>query len=346
MARKDGSNGVTVAGHLSRPIPKLTQGENVTPVHGDRNPAVACRGAAGAGGAFQVGDTVSVRYTVEKSNGDPWMLSEFSYGRIMISGPTFNYQRVIPEKNDVPSRSVENDDGSFTYTFADPLPAVYAAPYNDTASFGLDDGELTGQALLNGTYTVGMYMAWAYTVEGEGHRDSGNITADFLIGTGPLQSREVVAQDNCNQCHESLRAHGELRRDVKLCVLCHTAGSEDKNVGSAAGGTPGVSMDFKVMIHKIHNGAHLPSVLGVSTNPDGTRNYNAAPQPYQVVGFGNSVIDFSHVKFPVWPSLNIAMPRDAGYTALSPTNRTKEDNIRLGVVACDKCHGTPTAPGR
>ncbi len=317
---------------------------------GDDTPGVvlavaALSGGTGPGGTFKVGDTVSVRYTVTKSNAEPWMLSEFTYGRIMISGPTFNYQRVIPEKSDVLTRSVKNTDGSFTYTFADPLPAVYAAPYNDSPSFGIEDGELTGQALLNGTYTVGLYMAWAYTVEGEGHRDSGNVTADFLIGTGTLQPREVVAQDNCNQCHDSLRAHGELRRDVKLCVLCHTAGSEDKNVGSVAGGTPGVSVDFKVMIHKIHNGAHLPSVLGVTTNSDGTRKYDATPQPYQLVGFGNAISDYSHVKFPVWPSLSIAMPRDAGYTALSPTNRAKEDAMRLGVVACDKCHGDPDGAG-
>lgn len=339
----DGRDGADGQNPPDEPTPtELEQGDEAPGVVLE---VVALSGGSGAGGTFQVGDTVSVRYTVEKSNGDPWMLSEFSYGRIMISGPTFNYQRVIPEKSDVLTRSVENSDGSFTYTFANAIPAVYAAPYNDSASFGLDDGELTGEALLNGTYTVGLYMAWAYTVEGEGHRDSGNVTADFLIGTGALQPREVVAQDNCNQCHESLRAHGELRRDVKLCVLCHTAGSEDKNVGSVAGGTPGVSMDFKVMIHKIHNGAHLPSVLGVSTNPDGTRDYDATAQPYQVVGFGNSIHDFSHVKFPVWPSLNIAMPRDAGYTALSSTNRAKEDNIRLGVVACDKCHGDPDGAG-
>jgi len=339
----DGADGADAVTPPPDPTPtQLEQGDDAPGVVLE---VVELSGGTGPSGTFQVGDRISVRFTAEKLNGDPWMLSEFSWGRILVSGPTFNYQRVIPEKTDVLTRSVANDDGSYTYTFADALPAVYAAPYNDTTAFGLEDGELTGQPLLNGTYTLGLYAAWGYTVDGESHRDSGNITADFLMGTGPLQPREVVAQDNCNQCHESLRAHGELRRDVKLCVLCHTAGSEDKNVPSVAGGTPGVSVDFKVMIHKIHNGAHLPSVLGVSTNSDGSRNYNATAQPYEVVGFGNSITDYSHVKFPVWPSLSIAMPRDAGYTALSSTNRGKEDTIRLGVVACEKCHGDPDGAG-
>jgi OmcA/MtrC family decaheme c-type cytochrome len=337
----DGSDGQDGQDPPPDPTPtELSQGDDPP---GVVLTVVGLSGGSGSGGSFRVGDRVAVRYTVEKTNGDPWMLDEFSYGRIMISGPTFNYQRVIPEKTDVLTRSVENSDGSFTYTFADPLPAVYAAPYNDTASFGLADGELTGEALLNGTYTVGLYTAWAYTVEGVGERDSGNVVADFVLGTGPLEPREVVAQDNCNQCHESLRAHGDLRRDVSLCVLCHTAGSEDRNNPAVFGGTPGASVDFKVMIHKIHNGAHLPSVLGVTTDANGARDYSATPAPYVLVG--HSAADFSHVKFPVWPSLSIAMPRDSGYTALSAPNRALEDNMRSGVVACDKCHGDPDGAG-
>ena len=306
---------------------------------------LALSGGTGAGGSFRVGDTVSVRYTLTKSDGAEWNLSELNYGRIMISGPTFNYQRVIPERSDVLNLSTRNADGSLTYVFPVALPATYAAPYNDTPAFGPEDGELTGEALLNGTYTVGLYFGWNYTVEGAAYRESDNAVEHFTIGAGPIETREVVAQDNCNQCHQSLRAHGELRRDVTLCVLCHTAGSEDKNVSTVANGTPGVSMDFRVMIHKIHNGAHLPSVLGVSTNVDGTRNYAAGAQPYQVVGYGNSIADFSAVRFPVWPSLNIAMPRDQGYTALSTPNKALEDEMRYGVVACAKCHGDPDDGG-
>jgi OmcA/MtrC family decaheme c-type cytochrome len=303
-------------------------------------------GGSGSGGNFRVGNQVRVTYTLTKNDGTAWKLAEMGFGKMLVSGPTFNYQRVLPEVSDVATASVENADGSFTYTFADPIPATYAPPYNDTPSFGPGDGELTGEALLDGTYTVGLYFGWDYTVDGQPFRDVGNVEKNFLFGGAvTIDPREVVKQENCNQCHESLQAHGGMRRDVGLCVLCHTAGAEDKNDPSVANGTPGVSVDFRVMIHRIHNGAHLPSVLGVATNPDGSRNYSAAPAPYQIVGFGNSVNDFSDVHFPVWPNAQIAMPRDQGYSALPAPSQALEDTIRTGVASCSACHGDPDGAG-
>ncbi|MFN0008675.1 MAG: multiheme c-type cytochrome [Planctomycetota bacterium] len=303
-------------------------------------------GASGADGTFQVGDRVSVTFELRKDDGSLWELSEMTTARLMVSGPSFNYQRVLPQVTDVAAASVDNGDGTYTYTFASPIPAVYAAPYNDTASFGLTDGELTGQPLLAGTYTLGCYFAWTYTVEGDSFRAAGNVEQDFLFGGAlALESREVVKRENCNQCHSSLQAHGGIRQDVKLCILCHTAGSEDRNVPGVAGGTPGTSVSFEVMIHKIHNGKHLPSVLGVATNPDGSRNYTAAEEPYELVGFQDSINDFSEVAFPVWPNLTTTMPRDRGYSALTSQAKGKEDEIRRGVTDCAKCHGDPDGTG-
>jgi len=74
------------------------------------------------------------------------------------------------------------------------------------------------------------------------------------------------------------------------------------------------------MIHKLHNAEHLPSVLGIATNPDGSRIYAAPKQFYEIVGYGNSVNDFSEIAFPVWLNLNIAMPRNQGYTVLAPVD--------------------------
>src|SRR5678810_1080708 len=104
-------------------------------------------------------------------------------------------------------------------------------------------------------------------------------------------------------------------------------------------------MCIRDRIHRIHNGEHLPSVQGVATNADGTRNYAATPKPYKIVGFQNSVIDFSAVAFPVWPNLNIAMPRDFGYTVLTAPQKATDDLIRMGVTACAKCHGDPDGTG-
>lgn len=307
---------------------------------------ISIDGATGLDGTFQVGDQLSLTFTAKKDDGSDWDLAEFSRGRALVSGPTFNYQRVLAEVKDVATASVDNGDGTWTYTFSTPIPATFLAPLNDTPSFGPEDGELTGQPLLAGTYTVGLYFTWDYKVAEASFRDVGNVTASTqFLGATVVQERELVAQENCNACHETLQAHGGMRRDVTLCLMCHTAGAEDRNVATAAGGTPGVSIDFKVMVHKIHNGAHLPSVNGIATAFDGSRIYDATPQPYQIVGYGNAVHDFSDVEFPRWPSLSYSMPKDAGYSQLTSGAADLEDIQRSGVVDCDACHGDPDGVG-
>ena len=119
---------------------------------------------------------------------------------------------------------------------------------------------------------------------------------------------------------------------------CHTAGAEDMGSTDMGDATP-QTIDFRVMVHKIHNGAHLPSVQGITTAADGSRVYGAGT-PY-IVGTTN----FSGINFPSFPNYNIAMPKDAGYSSLAAANRTKEDNVRKGVTSCFNCHGDPDGNG-
>jgi len=334
----------------------LSQGDDLPGVEVE---ILGLSGGSGSGGAVQAGDTLSITFRARKSDGSDWDLSQLYRGRALVSGPTFNYQRVIAEQTDVLTASTQNADGSYTYRFPVPIPATYLAPYNDTTAFGSDDGELSGQALLEGTYTVGLYLVWSYTVDDEGFRDAGDAVADFAFGSASaLTPRAVVGQENCNACHETLQAHGQQRRNVTLCLLCHTAGAEDRNPA-----TPGASVDFRVMVHRIHNGKHLPSVLGITTNPDGSRNYAATPVPYELAGFNDEVTDFSESSFPAMPSAYVAftydaagtsytgafgngpMPRDTGYSALSGTNKRLEDLVRTGNVSCASCHGDPDGAG-
>jgi OmcA/MtrC family decaheme c-type cytochrome len=303
-------------------------------------------GASGADGTFQVGDTISVSFTLKNRAGKNLLPSEMDFLGMMVSGPTTNYQRVVAEQFDVAAKATANGDGTWTYKFASPIPAAYLAPLNDTDAFGPDDGELTGQNLQPGTYTVGFEGYKAYLVQGTTYRDAMNATQDFLFGGATtLAPREVVKVSNCNQCHNELRAHGTIRRDTKLCVLCHTAGAEDRNTPSVEGGTPGVTIDFRVMVHKIHMGKHLPSVLGVGTKDDGSRDYTLSGKPYRIIGFGDNVLDFSDVSFPAWPNLDVPMPRDSGYGALDAASKAKDDAIRTGPTACALCHGDPDGDG-
>lgn len=295
-------------------------------------------------GKANVGDLLEVDFTVATTGGDPLELSTMARGAIMVSGPTSNYQRVIASQGDVLTAATKRAIGAYTYKFSVPIPSTYLAPLNDTGD--LTEGEMTGETLLSGTYTVGIEIRKDYTVDGTTYRDPGNASFDFLLGSATtLEPREVVTLAHCNVCHTELHAHGDNRDKIVNCLLCHTSGSEDRNTSSVAGGTPGVSIDFKVMIHKIHAGAFLPSVLGVTTNSDGSRKYDATPQPYEMIGYGDSLIDFSEIEFPAWPSFYTGMPRDQGYTTLTSGQQSLENSMRKMPAGCDKCHGDPDGDG-
>lgn len=301
-------------------------------------------GGSGEGGFFRPGDHVHVAFTLRKNDGTPWNLFEMSIGSSLVSGPTFDYQRVIAENDNVVAASAEQAPGEFTYAFDAPIPSAYLPPLNDSPAFGAGDGEMQGEPLLDGTYTVGLSFAWTYTVAGRVFHDVGEATADFLVGgSATLVHRQVVGQQNCDQCHVQLQAHGGLHRNLTLCLCCHTAGAEDANDPSVAGGTPGVTINSRVMFHKIHNGAHLPSVLGVTTNPDGSRDYGngSTHKPYVLVDSAGVVHDYSDVGFPVWPNRTIPTPKDFGYHLLPAGAQALEDKIRTGITTCRVCHGDP-----
>jgi hypothetical protein len=303
---------------------------------------VSLGGASGPGGVFQIGDTVAVTFTVRTKAGLDLPLSAIDDAAIWIAGPTSHYQRVLPAGRDqlslvdVKTRALRNADGSYTYTFASALPAAYGPPLFDTTKF--TTGELTGQPLEHGTYTLALRLYRTYAVGTDSLRDVGSQTRDFPLGTGSvLEPREVVTTNNCNQCHRAVQAHGGTYRDVNLCLTCHTAGAEDRNSTDTGDSTP-VTIEFGTLIHKLHNGAHLPSVLGVGVNADGTRSYAAVPVPY-IVGGGTDPSNFSDVEFPVWPSLSFPTPRNKGYSALTAAQQATDDQTRTGVIACEKCHG-------
>lgn len=94
------------------------------------------------------------------------------------------------------------------------------------------------------------------------------------MGTGPTRSIAVSA--SCNECHANLATHGDHRVNVEYCVTCHNPGSADPHSGN--------TVDFKVMIHKIHRGENLPSV--------------EAGGQYAIWGFSNVKHDFSEVVYP------------------------------------------------
>jgi hypothetical protein len=303
-------------------------------------------GGTGPNGALRAADTIAVRFQITADAGCVVPIDALDGASVWFSGPTSNYQHVLPAGrersaySDVASKAVANGDGTYTYTFVDPIPAAYGPPLNDTTKF--KDGELTGQALLDGTYSVAMRAFRNYTVQGNGTVDAGEDLRDVLFGAATkLEPREVVRIENCNRCHVAMQRHGGTTRDTRLCVTCHTAGAEDGNSTEQDDPT-NETIEMQVMIHRIHSGRHLPSVIGIATKPDGSRDYAAKPRPFVL---GAAEIDRSWVGFPSSPAAFFPMPRDVGYSALGAAEKAKEDLVRKGVVDCWRCHGDPDGAG-
>ena len=148
-------------------------------------------------------------------------------------------------------------------------------------------------------------------------------TFDFVPAGGTPTPRDIVRTQDCNQCHglpngttsptgsAGLAAHGGSRRDVELCVICHQPQDIDPDTGN--------SLDMKQFIHKIHMGSSLPSVQ--------------AGKPYQIIGFNNSVNDWSTVVYP-------ADVRRC-QTCHNPKNGAAQTNAWLTTptrAACGACH--------
>lgn len=126
------------------------------------------------------------------------------------------------------------------------------------------------------TTTLGIYATRDMTgIQDKNYYD--NVEQDFVPnGSAVTQVWDMISTDACNQCHNPLSAHGGARYEVKLCALCHSPQTTDPDTGN--------TVDLKVMVHKIHMGENLPSVQ--------------AGTPYQIIGFGNAITDFSTVAFP------------------------------------------------
>lgn len=268
---------------------------------------VSVDGATGAGGAFQVGDIPEITYTVLDDDGVSYAPSDLSKIYFNMSGPTTHPQIVewYQDITDVATASVDNNDGTYTYSFINPIPATYHAVPNDTTDLGEDDGDWGGLALVDGTYTIGGVAYLTITdPDGTSWYDTDNTTSQVLFGAATaLEQNEVVLAENCASCHgDTFRMHGGSRQTLDICLTCHVDGGEDRYSGTDGTVTPGVTIGMTSMVHKIHNGDELANGYEVAGYPgdstaEGYPNYN--------------LTDYSDVAFPSWP---------------------------LGAAHCDSCH--------
>ncbi len=192
----------------------------------------------------------------------------FIIARIVESGEYIDY---ITRDQEGATQAASEDEGEYedlgggvyNYTFATVLPEDY-------------DRSLTHTVALYGEKTI------------DSQTFVSNATFDFVPNGGTVRTvRDIVATESCNSCHDPLALHGGVRRDVGVCITCHTSKIINPETGETIDQIDpqsGNNLGFNIMIHKIHMGEMLPSV--------------EAGTPYFITGFNDTVHDYSTVVFP------------------------------------------------
>ena len=162
------------------------------------------------------------------------------------------------------------------------------------------------------THTIGVYSNRNLTEFDLGTQFSDDVFHFVPSGSQVRNVRSVVKTESCNRCHDPLALHGGARQKVELCVLCHTPQTTDPDTGN--------TVDMPVMTHKIHLGADLPSVK------DG--------KPYRIIGFNQTVLDFSGVRFPA-DVRRCEVCHEQGRTAAPQATNYLNKPSR---AACGACH--------
>jgi OmcA/MtrC family decaheme c-type cytochrome len=226
----------------------------------------------------------------------------FIIARIVESGEYIDYITRDQEGATQASSEDEGDyqdlgGGMYNYTFATMLPADY-------------DRSQTHTVALYGEKTIDS-QTWV-----------SNATFDFVPNGGEVRTvRDIVSTESCNNCHDPLALHGGVRRDVGVCITCHSSKIINPETGELLDQIDpdsGNNIGFNIMIHKIHMGEMLPSV--------------EAGNPYFIIGFMGSVHDYSTVVFPQ-DIRNCTKCHDESLA--SQANDYKNDPTR---ASCGSCH--------
>lgn len=322
-----GSSGPPQSG-LPRPIGTATTiSAQITAVTGGSGPIVTFHLLDQNGQPLTGLQPAQVRFAVAKlvpgTNGGPSAWQSYvntveqpgtpAAGAVAWWGTTPTRQATAEVATTTGGVLTDNKDGSYTYKFAKALDAYTPADAQGAA--------VTYDATL--THRIGLELRG--TATGGTNNAINNPVYTYLPATGAttgLFTRDVVNDAECDACHDKLQFHGGPRTDVQYCVLCHNPGTTDAQSGN--------TLDFKVMVHRIHSGVTLPTVVAAgSTSP-------AQGVGYVIWGFGKTLYNFSTVRFPQ-DKRNCTTCHRASDPSTPDANNYQ--NVPNG-AACGACHDT------
>ncbi len=258
-------------------------------------------------------------YLTRQVSGKPWIDSAGTTHPPAVAAPTTVTQAV--SESATAARIAGGTGGVYTYTFAAPVAT------------GLDTAATT---------RIGMYGN--RTVNGE--VQSASNTFDFVPAGGAVTGEDLISDAQCNVCHGVVRAHGDQRLGVKLCLTCHTPQTIDPETNG--------SVDMAVLVHKIHTGKAVSNSQGVPYSTGTNNGAPVTPHPmlgtagYTVVGYGPN----NPATFPASSTFEYSK-----HAAMGPSHTTYFETTTAGTgtganVAvsdpgiarnCALCHGTANA---
>jgi OmcA/MtrC family decaheme c-type cytochrome len=158
-------------------------------------------------------------------------------------------------------------------------PGQYHYTFTATAPAGFDP-TVTNTVAVNGIRSLTAFdLGTSYA----------GATFNFVPNGAPVTvTRDVIRTASCNTCHYNLAFHGGNANGINMCVMCHQSQNADPTTGN--------TLDAKVFFHKLHMGSQLPSVLGYTSG-----GQTIPPAPYEIIGYMNSVNNFSTVIDPADP---------------------------------------------
>ncbi len=192
-------------------------------------------------------------------------------------------------------------DGSYRYTFGTDITSV-----TEPLAVAFEP-ELP--------HRVGMQLSGSFRGE---RLPAANATYTFEPATGLSQgdgiaNRHIVTQESCDTCHGGdLALHGGGRVLVDYCVTCHNPGTSDAQSGE--------SLDFRVLIHKLHMGEELPSVV--------------SGEEFIIWGFRDRPHNFSDVGLPQDPRNCVTCHDPEDEATPQAVNITHNPTMQ----ACGSCH--------
>ncbi|MFO0581222.1 MAG: OmcA/MtrC family decaheme c-type cytochrome [Anaeromyxobacter sp.] len=209
-----------------------------------------------------------------------------------IGGPGTHAENVLANKKQPGSEATGTAEalgtGGFRYTFANALPDGYDGTH---------------------TWRVGV---WLNGVSAGTHETC--TTLDFVPAGGTAAPRDLVADADCQRCHDRVLAHGR-RVGVKLCTTCHTWQAVDPDTVDPAAPLAATTatnpnpVDFGRLVHRIHRGRNLPTLYNASSAAAAPalgsaaiaapfvpgRNTAVAGRKYTIVGFNSSAFTFGQI---------------------------------------------------